>query len=173
MRRSSESPAQTKGLTFTEIMVALVIVGILASIIVPAVTSYRKKAEKVVCISNLRALHTAFDSYILDINRWPQMPAEAINFDESEFFRWWIDELIPYGVGEETWLCPSDKVQAEADPEEFAGSYIPTLFDQHRFSPMRWNQPWLIERGDFHGKCPHVLMPDGSVSPSQAPWGDR
>jgi type II secretory pathway pseudopilin PulG len=151
-------------------MVVLAIVAVLIAIGFPSFHYFKRHAEKAVCISHLKSLHTGFDAYLLDKNRWPQMPAEAIEFDDSEFFEWWIKELEPYGIGDTLWLCPSDKF-AKEDKDHHSGSYIPTLFDTHQFSPHRWNQPWLMERGDFHRKGAHVLMPDGSITTSLSPFG--
>lgn len=158
--------------TMLELLVTLVVIAILAALAFQAFRAMKQRAEKARCIGNLRTLHTAFDGYILDKNRWPQMPAEAIDYDESQFFGWWVKELEPYGAGQESWVCPSDKVVKEASSSAnpfFAGSYIPTMFDAHDFTPFRWNQPWLMERGAFHAKKGHVLMPDGSVRDSLDP----
>lgn len=160
------------GFTMLETIVAISIVALLLGISFQAFEAMKKRAEKARCIGNLRTLHSAFDGYILEKNRWPQMPSEAINFDESQFFGWWVKELVPYGAGQESWICLSDKVVKESEGSGstfFAGSYVPTLFDTHQFSPFRWNQPWLMERGAFHAKKGHVLMPDGSVRESTDP----
>lgn len=159
------------GLTILELLVSLVVVAILAAISFQAFGTFKNRAEKLRCLANLKALHIGFDAYILDNNRWPQPPREAVGFDESEFFEWWVKELEPYGVGQETWLCPTDKVAKEDRDNFHAGSYIPTLFDSNQYTPYRWNQPWLIERGDFHGKGAHVLMPDGSITTTTNPFG--
>lgn len=154
-------------------MLALAIVGLLAGIAIPSYGVFKRRAAKVTCISHMRAIHVGFDGYMQDKNMWPQMPARAIEFDETEFFGWWIGILEPYGAGEAHWLCPLDKVQMDNSKKkkEYAGSYIPTMFDSHSFTPLRWNQPWLLERGDFHGKGAHVMMPDGSVFESTNPFG--
>ena len=44
------------------------------------------------------------------------------------------------------------------------GVYVPSLFDQHEFTPHRWpNMPWAMEIGDMHGAGVLMLFGDGSV----------
>ncbi len=165
----------SKGYTMVEVMVAVAIVGILIGIAIPSYDTFRRRAEKARCIGNLRVLHTGFDGFLLDKNFWPQMPEESMEWDESDYFGWWVKALEPYGVGQESWLCAADKIvkQLPANQKEYASSYVPTQFNSQRFTPFRWNHPWVIERGDYHGKGAHVLMPDGSITTSTSPWGER
>jgi prepilin-type N-terminal cleavage/methylation domain-containing protein len=170
MSRRKES-----GLSLIELILAITIVGILAGISVPSFAAFKRRAGKAACISHMRAIHVGFDGYMQDNNMWPQMPAAAIDFDESEFFGWWMGTLEPYGAGEGHWLCPLDTIRIDNSKgeKEYAGSYIPTMFDPQSFTPLRWNQPWLLERGDFHGRGAHVMMPDGSVFVSTNPYGEK
>ena len=158
-----------------ELMVAIAIVAVLVGISIPSYEAIKRRAEKARCIGNLKVLHTGFDSFILDNNHWPQMPADAITMDQTDYFEWWIRILEPYGVGQESWLCSGDRVleMLPDSQDEYISSYVPTTFNSHRFTPYRWNQPWVVERGDYHGRGAHVLMPDGSITTSQAPWGER
>lgn len=99
-------------------------------------------------------------------------------WSEDGYFRFWVTALEPYGASRDTWLCPSDKLILQMSPAElkrgeFFGSYVPTPFESGPGTPFRWNQPWLIERGDYHGKGAHILMPDGSVTDSQNPFHGR
>ncbi len=154
----------SKGFTLIEILVVMVVIAILVTLAVPSYKAQRRRAEKVVCISQMRVLHTAFDNYMADQKRWPQMPGGIFESpEETDFWKWWILTMEPYGGGESFWLCPSDKVQKESK-DEYNGSYLPTQFDAHHHTPYRWgNQPWLLERGNFHLKGAHVMMPDGSI----------
>lgn len=167
--------SKQSGFTFPELVVALAVVLVLVVVAIPSYKTVKRRAEKARCIANMKVIHTGFDSYLLDKNQWPQMPEASKEWDESDFFGWWIKSLEPYGVGEESWLCPSDKVfkQLPKGVQEYAASYAPTQFNPHRYTPYKWNQPWLVERGDYHGKGGHVMMPDGSITTTKAPWGER
>ncbi|MEX2580183.1 MAG: hypothetical protein WD342_14080 [Verrucomicrobiales bacterium] len=104
------------------------------------------------------------------------MSEDKVVKDEEEFFEFWITTTDPYGLNQDTWVCPSDRAlerKRNAEKTEFFGSYVPTGFDKQAGSPFRWNQPWVIERGDFHGKGSHMLMPDGSIQQALNPFYGR
>jgi hypothetical protein len=159
-----------------ELLVTVSIVLILLSLAVPISDSFRRAAKKAKCLSHMRTIHAGFAAHIEDKGRWPQMEADEFDFTDDEFFRFWIESLEPYGVAPEAWLCPSDRNPALSDKEtaaEFYGSYIATRFDGSPATPFRWNQPWLMERGDLHGKGAHIMMPDGSITESRMQFNGR
>jgi len=156
----------TSAFTLIELLLTIVVIAILGAVAIPGYKTYIRKAEKAVCLSQMRVIHVALDSHILDKNYWPQMPDEFFYGDETEYWKWWMLTLEDYGAGETFWLCPSDKVRRESK-DEYNGSYMPAKFDAHHFTPYRWvGQPWLIERGNFHKKGAHIMLPDGSIHSS-------
>lgn len=168
------------GFTLLEILVTVVVVVLMLGIVITISDSVRKNAEKVKCVSNMKTLHASFMAYMEDVGHWPQLPGdEDKDWTEEEFFRFFILALEPYGTAKDTWLCPSDKVMIgqkkldQDESKEFFGSYVPTRFDERANTPFRWNQPWIVERGDLHGKGAHILMPDGSIHDSQNPFYGR
>ncbi len=166
------------GLTLLELLVSICIIAVIAALSFPAYGRFKSKANQAACISNLRALHGAFTSAIQDQGHWPQPPLHEGKWDESRYFKWWIDEMEKYGASENTWRCPADKTGLEMEKqvtkgEFFSGSYVPSHFDRIPNSPFRYNQPWVIERGGNHGKGGHVLMPDGSVDVKSNPFVGR
>ena len=130
-------------------------------------------------MSHMRTIHTSFTGYMGDHGHWPQPPFLELKLTGSTFYRFWIETLEVYGIFKETCLCPSYKLLLQMKKSEtekadrYFGSYVPTPFDKSPSSPLRWNQPWLIERGDFHGKGGHILMPDGSVTSARNPFHGR
>lgn len=164
-------------------MELLVVIGIgllLFSLTFPISDTFKKRAEKAACISHMRALHSSFSAHLTDKGHWPQLPDDGEKeWTESLFFKFWITTLEPYGASPETWLCPSDKVLLQTKKsnagkkDQYFGTYVPTPFDKSPSSPIRWNQPWLLERGNFHGKGGHMLMPDGTVHDSMNPFHGR
>ena len=59
------------GFTLLEVMVVIVILGILASLVVPNLMGNKEKADQQKAVSDIVALDTALDMYKLDNNRYP------------------------------------------------------------------------------------------------------
>ncbi len=60
-----------QGFTLLEIMVVIVILGILASLVVPNLMGNKEQADRQKAISDLVALENALDMYKLDNNQYP------------------------------------------------------------------------------------------------------
>lgn len=164
------------GFTLVELLVTIGIIGLVAAIAVPSFESFRERARKAKCMSHLRAIHSGLLAYTTDHGHWPQMEEGKYDFSDEEFFEFWIRETEAYGLSQDTWVCPSDRPLERLfnnGEVEFFGSYVVTRFDKKAQTPFRWNQPWAIERGNFHGKGSHMLMPDGSIQSSANPFHGR
>lgn len=59
------------GFTLLEIMVVIVILGILASMVVPNLMSNKERADKQKAVSDIIAMENALDMYKLDNHRYP------------------------------------------------------------------------------------------------------
>ena len=62
---------QARGFTLLEVMVVIVILGILASLVVPNLMGNKEKADQQKAVSDIVALENALDMYKLDNNRYP------------------------------------------------------------------------------------------------------
>lgn len=174
MRRIDQR--RSSGLTLVELLVAVALGALLISLAIPISSAFLKRAKKARCISNMRTLHVALSGYFTDKGHWPQMEKDRFDFTEEEFFEFWVEATEPYGMSQENWLCPMDRslaVRAGKMEDRFFGSYNVTRFDEQAATPFRWNQPWAMERGNFHGRGVHILMPDGSVNESMNPFAGR
>ena len=60
-----------RGFTLLEIMVVIVILGVLASLVVPNLMGNKEKADRQKVVSDLVALEGALDMYKLDNSRYP------------------------------------------------------------------------------------------------------
>ncbi|MEH0835150.1 type II secretion system major pseudopilin GspG [Pectobacterium cacticida] len=60
-----------RGFTLLEIMVVIVILGVLASLVVPNLMGNKEKADRQKAISDIVSLESALDMYKLDNNRYP------------------------------------------------------------------------------------------------------
>ena len=150
-----------------EVIVAVLIVVILATIGIQGFGKYKRHANKVVCVANMRTIHQGLADHLTDKGYWPQPTVPFEEATEEKYSAWWITAIEPYGVDAETWICPEDKVDPKEERIGERSSYFPTPFDAGKWTPFRWNQPWLMERGDLHGKGAHLAMPRGEIITSQ------
>lgn len=172
----SDSRSGFRGLTLLELVLAVTLGVLLISLVIPISSTFIQRGKKVRCISNMRAIHSGLLGYVTEKGHWPQLEEGRFDYSEEDFFKFWITETEPYGLSVETWICPMDRAierMMGEDKSEFYASYVVTRFDKKNGTPFRWNQPWAIERGAFHGRGSHILMPDGSVSDSQSPFSGR
>ena len=159
-----------------ELLVAVGLGALLISLTIPISSSFIKRAKKAKCISNMPPLHSALAACVSDTGHWPQMEKDRYRFTEEQFFQFWVQATEPYGMSQDSWLCPMDRglaLRAGQMEDKFFGSYNVTRFDEQPSTPFRWNQPWAMERGNFHGRGMHILMPDGYISESMNPFAGR
>ena len=65
------STQRQRGFTLLEIMVVIVILGILASLVVPNLLGNKEQADRQKAVSDIVALENALDMYKLDNSRYP------------------------------------------------------------------------------------------------------
>ena len=157
----------------------IVVIAIIATLVAVGTTvSGRMKAaaEETTCTSNMRSLHVGFAAYINDNGEWPQRTEEVSNNrDQERTWEFWIESLELYNIDQKTWLCPTEWNQHTSVLEkdqypEYWSSYIVTPFEEGGSIPFKWsNQPWLSERGDFHGNGVKLIMPNGNIRTSAFP----
>lgn len=166
-RESCRAPG-TLAFTVVEVLVCIAILLILAAMLNTAWVSVAPKVAQAQCFSNMRSIHGSLSTYLTDVGHWPQIPTKSEDNEET-YETWWLATLEPYGGVAKVWQCPvlrSRKVQ-DADGYVLRMHYIPTDFDANPISPRRWStMPWLIERGNNHGRGALLAFPDGSIRTS-------
>ena len=164
--RSREEAFFKEGFTLVELLVAIGLIGVLATLSAPQLGTARERIEKIVCIGHLRSLHVSLGAYLNDNEEWPQCPEDLEGETEEKF---WFDALKDYGAQENVWQCPTTVRRLGSDMDVSSSNipkmhYTPTTFDDNPMSPRLWaTMPWLIERGDAHHGGNLAIFPDGSV----------
>src|SRR6476661_5458925 len=97
-----------RGFTLTELIVAIGLIVVLASLLLPAVGKVRAAANTSVCLSNLRQIGTAWEMYTAEhrgrlmdyVWRTPQTP-------EVAWYGYWPGVAEHYDVRGDLLFCPS------------------------------------------------------------------
>jgi prepilin-type N-terminal cleavage/methylation domain-containing protein len=157
----------SRAFTLLETLAAVSIVLILVGIVYPVLANLSPRAEKVVCINNLRNLHMAFAGYATE--GWPQIP-NGITLGSNEEQQWWLEFTKKnLGLSDKTWRCPSItrlfRSASEADRPLI--HYFPTPFSaQPNQANKNAQMPWFIEIGNPHGDGNLLVRQNGTVEPA-------
>ena len=94
---------RANGFTLIELLVVIAVIGILASLLMPAVLRAMKAATTTSCISNLRQMSTAFMMYTKHYNGL--MPARG---SLPKYPRWYKN-LAVFAPNDDLFTCPAKK----------------------------------------------------------------
>ena len=89
------------GFILIELLVVIVIIGILASMLLPALSRAKEKARSVQCLSNVRQITLSYKTALADD------PSDRL--DKESVGNWFLDTV---GVPQQGWICPSAPVKA-------------------------------------------------------------
>ncbi len=97
--------------TLVELLVVISIIGLLMGILLPSLTRARQLSKKVVCLSNMRQMGIALQSYVIDNgDRLP--PSSCHTTDPKEY---WLSRLARHTKETLLFRCPSDKAKTFID----------------------------------------------------------
>lgn len=69
-------------MTLLELLRVFLIIGIPALLLIPAISGFRARAQRVQCMANLRSLYTATELYVQQNGGWPQIDSDET--DEND-----------------------------------------------------------------------------------------
>ncbi len=161
-------------MTLLEVLVVIVIIGILASMMLPVYSKFTEKAEEVRCLANLKNLYVAASGYLQAAGSWPQIPVKLIADDPKTYARGWVDALTPYGALHKIWICPAMQrtlgisMDAIDLPENYRIDFIATPFNDDPGTPrLNATHPWFIEKAGLHSRGNLLILANGTITSLQ------
>lgn len=108
MKSKSFLPLPHRAFTLIELLVVIAIIGILASMLLPALGRTKVKATSVKCVSNLKQLGITMMLYTGDHEGYYPFGG-AVNWPQMSFVNVWVLLNRYVGTNSGFYLCPGDK----------------------------------------------------------------
>lgn len=159
------------GVTVLELAVVVVIIGILASMLLPIFGGIQERALEATCFANLKNLYVGAASYLHANGSWPQIPNTLLASDPKSYAHRWVDVLKPYGIPHQTWICPTiqrkfaQPMSTIDDNDHYRVDYLGMAFDEKPSSPYPEKPfPWFVEQAGFHGRGNLMILSNGTTT---------
>ncbi|MBQ9345258.1 MAG: prepilin-type N-terminal cleavage/methylation domain-containing protein [Kiritimatiellae bacterium] len=105
--------------TLIELLVVIAVIGLLAAILVPAITVGLDRAHRASCLNNVKELTQAFVSYGADHKGHLPDPDDFSSLDKVAKMMF-TNEYVTVPT---LWLCPADKRRKAVRPDAFVSSF--------------------------------------------------
>lgn len=150
-----------KGFTLVELLVVISIIGLLASLLLPAVQRVRQEAQKKQCAANLKDIGTGFGLYNTTYGAYPPKAlggAMKLAYLVS----------IKTGVSPRQMVCPTNDIGATVDDgQKFHANFLDdNLAGGAPRALCRTEDPTHITYG---GRAAGVVIPSSATNPAATP----
>jgi general secretion pathway protein G len=127
-RRRTLARRRQSGFTLLELIIVIAIIGILATIAMPALRPVPQRTQEAVLKTNLRTIRETLDQYYGDKGHYPSSLEELV--DEGYLRHIPID---PMTKSAETWEVEYEELDPDAPPAEtdLPEDQAPGIFDVH------------------------------------------
>jgi prepilin-type processing-associated H-X9-DG protein/prepilin-type N-terminal cleavage/methylation domain-containing protein len=104
--------------TLTELLFVIAIIGILAALLLTAISQAKARAQRIQCVNNLRQLGLALNGFVQENHVYPlYVNVDVSRGSYSEHYRYWAEALSYEELGmpksempfftNDVWICPS------------------------------------------------------------------
>lgn len=129
-----------KGFTLIELLVVIAIIALLLAILMPALGEVKKRAQAVICRSNLKQWGLIFALYAQDNEQ--SLPQSAAGGRVNATEAYWPGATLPYYQSTKIRHCPSTKIDKSIASTGVARIHGGTLLAWGAFPPSNYGNAW-------------------------------
>ncbi|RYD46659.1 MAG: type II secretion system protein [Verrucomicrobiaceae bacterium] len=164
--RTAPPTMKRHGFTLVEMIIVLAIVGVFSAMVYPLASSAIAKSREATCVTRLRALGTALQSYLQDNN--DVMPELAMGrSSKTEDLPVLDTVLLPYAGSEDAFRCPADTKEFSRTGCSYHWNHLQSGRRSHELSFFDFKSekiPLITDKEAWHPGGTNYLYADLSSS---------